>query len=86
MATRFVIVRGSARNPEPVMMSKSKPRMQRVARFLSSHFRNSRIRVRNVKGYEDRSGRFHPVRGSEGYNGRLAGERPKRRAKKRGRR
>lgn len=47
-ATAVAVVRGSRRNPTPVLLETSAARAKRVARWLGSHFPGAKIRVQNA--------------------------------------
>jgi hypothetical protein len=46
---QYVLVRGSRRNPAPMIATKKKGTLKRLARLLQTHFPTSRIRVQKVK-------------------------------------
>jgi hypothetical protein len=47
--TKYVLVRGSRRNPNVMAAAPRKTRLTKLAKFLKSHFPGSRVRVEKVK-------------------------------------
>lgn len=46
---QYVLVRGSRRNPAPMIATRKQGTLTRLARLLRGHFPGSRIRVQKVR-------------------------------------
>ena len=46
---KHVLVRGSRRNPVPMIATRRKGTLKRLARLLQTHFPGAKIRVQKVK-------------------------------------
>lgn len=48
VAKAVAVVKGSRRNPKPLLLETSAARAKQVARWLNSHFRGANVRVQNA--------------------------------------